>query len=161
YVRPPSLFVEYGDWLWNMRDERVFKAPQKILIRQVGHYPICALDEKQLYSLNTIFNVVLTDKRLCPKYVLGVLNSSLVRYLWRHIFPEIQDVFRRQKKEQLDENPICIGDEKDQSKVVAMVDRVLVAKQGNVDADTSALEREIDQLVYALYGLTSKEIQSI
>ena len=28
----------------------------------------------------------------------------------------------------------------------------------NVDADTSALEREIDELVYKLYGLTEKEI---
>src|SRR5262249_28058051 len=85
YVVPPNLFVEYGDWLWNMRDESIFTAPQKILVRQVGHYPICALDESQLYSLNTIFNVVVTDKRLCPKYLLAVLNSSLARYVWRHI----------------------------------------------------------------------------
>lgn len=35
---------------------------------------------------------------------------------------------------------------------------VIAAKQANPAADTSALEREIDQQVYALYGLTPEEI---
>lgn len=38
-----------------------------------------------------------------------------------------------------------------------MVDRILAAKQSYAEADTSALEREIDELVYALYGLTQEE----
>ena len=42
--------------------------------------------------------------------------------------------------------------------VVSLVDRILAAKQANSTADTSALEREIDQQVYALYGLTPEEI---
>ena len=33
------------------------------------------------------------------------------------------------------------------------VDRILAVKQRDAEADTSALEREIDELVYALYGL--------
>ena len=32
------------------------------------------------------------------------------------------------------------------------IDRILRAKQRDAEADMSALEREIDQLVYALYG---------
>ena len=35
---------------------------------------------------------------------------------------------------------------------------IIAAKQANPAADTSALEREIDQQVYALYGLTPEEI---
>jgi hypothetical protein len=34
-------------------------------------------------------------------------------------------------------------------------------KQRDAEADTSALEREIDELVYALYGLTADEIKII
>ena len=34
----------------------------------------------------------------------------------------------------------------------------MAAKQANSTADVSALEREIDELVYALYGLTPAEI---
>jgi len=39
--------------------------------------------------------------------------------------------------------------------------RILTAKQANPAADTSALEREIDQQVYALYGLTPEESQIV
>ena len=42
--------------------------------------------------------------------------------------------------------------------IVSLVERILAAKQANPAADTSALEREIDQQVYALYGLTPEEI---
>ena len=37
----------------------------------------------------------------------------------------------------------------------------ITAKKQNHQADTSALEREIDQLVYKLYDLTSDEISII
>jgi len=39
-----------------------------------------------------------------------------------------------------------------------LVDRTVGAKNGKPDADTSALEAEIDRQVYALYGLTKEEI---
>ena len=38
-----------------------------------------------------------------------------------------------------------------------LVARILAAKQREAEADTSALERDIDELVYALYGLTPEE----
>ena len=37
-------------------------------------------------------------------------------------------------------------------------DQILSAKASDPGADTRELEREIDQLVYALYGLTEEEI---
>jgi hypothetical protein len=41
------------------------------------------------------------------------------------------------------------------------IDLILAAKQRDAEADVSALEREIDQLVYALYGLTPEEIKIV
>jgi len=40
------------------------------------------------------------------------------------------------------------------------VERILAAKQ-RAEADVSALEREIDELVYALYGLTPEEVKLV
>jgi adenine-specific DNA-methyltransferase len=37
------------------------------------------------------------------------------------------------------------------------VSDILTAKKQDPNADTSALEKEIDQLVYQLYGLTDEE----
>ena len=39
-----------------------------------------------------------------------------------------------------------------------LVESVTTIKKKDPAADTSALEREIDQQVYALYGLTPEEI---
>jgi hypothetical protein len=43
----------------------------------------------------------------------------------------------------------------------ALAERVLAAKRADPAADSSALEREIDQRVYALYGLTADEIKIV
>ena len=48
-----------------------------------------------------------------------------------------------------------------QKPVERLVERILSAKQRDAGADVSALEREIDELVYALYGLTSAEIKLV
>ena len=45
-----------------------------------------------------------------------------------------------------------------QISIIELVDQILDAKHINPNADTSALENEIDNLVYALYDLTSEEI---
>ena len=42
-----------------------------------------------------------------------------------------------------------------------LVEQIVAAMQANPNADTSALERGIDQQVYALYGLTPEEIQIV
>ncbi|MBI5682851.1 MAG: hypothetical protein HZC45_06780 [Deltaproteobacteria bacterium] len=41
---------------------------------------------------------------------------------------------------------------------ITLVDQILAAKQKDPNADTSAFERQIDEMVYKLYGLTDDEI---
>ena len=50
---------------------------------------------------------------------------------------------------------------KNQQPIIRLVDRVLTIKNQAPSADTSALESEIDRLVYQLYGLTDEEIRII
>jgi adenine-specific DNA-methyltransferase len=45
-----------------------------------------------------------------------------------------------------------------QAALITIVNRVLTAKKRDPAADTTAWEREIDRLVYGLYGLTEGEI---
>ena len=127
----------------------------------MGRWPICAYDNKRLFSLNTIYNVVIEDSAYPTKYVLALLNSSLVRHIWGKLFPEVKDVFPRVKKEQLVDIPICKPPSKTGSGLVTLVDRILAAKEKDPAADTSAWEREIDERVYKLYGLTAEEIKIV
>ncbi len=57
--------------------------------------------------------------------------------------------------------PISAVSSKNQKSVEHLVERILSTKQQDVEADTSALEREIDQLVYELYDLTKEEIEIV
>ena len=96
------------------------------------------------------------------KYVLGCLNSSLVSWIFlqrsnvghRDDFPKI--VLKETR-----ELPIAPATSKQQRELERFVDRILATKQGNPEADTRALERDIDQLVYGLYGLTPEEIKIV
>ena len=54
--------------------------------------------------------------------------------------------------------PIKKGDEKTQNVVQKLVDQILSLKKDNPKADTSDLEREIDLMVYELYGLSYDEV---
>ena len=44
---------------------------------------------------------------------------------------------------------------------IEMVNQILLAKENNHDAEASAMEAEIDQIVYKLYGLTPEEIKIV
>lgn len=57
--------------------------------------------------------------------------------------------------------PIYIAEEREQTEIIGLVDKILLTKRANSSADTSALESEIDRLVYQLYGLTEEEIAII
>ena len=54
--------------------------------------------------------------------------------------------------------PIPVATSEQQVPVVELVDHILMTKATDSDAHISEEEAEIDQLVYALYGLTEEEI---
>jgi hypothetical protein len=45
-----------------------------------------------------------------------------------------------------------------QTPIIKFVDNLLAIKSENPNTTTTSLEREIDKLVYQLYGLTEEEI---
>ena len=97
-----------------------------------------------------------------PQYVLGVLNSRLVSWWFVHKFGKMQrETFPQFKVNELADFPLPKNGEKNREQITKLVDRILAAKQREAEADVSALEREIDELVYALYGLTPEEIKLV
>jgi hypothetical protein len=96
-----------------------------------------------------------------PKFWLGLFNSRLgVWYL--HTFTGVPlGGFLALQWPVMKTFPIPNGSTGKRKAVERLVDRIIATKQRDAEADTIALEREIDQLVYALYGLTPEEIQVI
>ena len=94
------------------------------------------------------------SRRFAVKYLLAVMNSTVARDFLRanrrsniHLYP---DDWKKL--------PIPDVPPEQQTPIVKLVDKILTAKRADPQADVSAWEREIDQHVYRLYGLTKEEI---
>ena len=61
----------------------------------------------------------------------------------------------------LSEIPIKKASPDIQNSIIEKVDVIIALKKANPDNDTSSLERQIDTIVYDIYGLTDAEIKII
>jgi hypothetical protein len=57
--------------------------------------------------------------------------------------------------------PLKLAPIKIETEIKTIVDQILIMKLQDSSADTTALETQIDQLVYKLYDLTEEEIKII
>lgn len=137
----------------------------KIIIRQGDIRITAALDINNKfhcgYTLFT-FNVDNDDVQVL-KYILGILNSTLITYYmkeknWIKIIPGKNPQIRVDSVKKI---PICINQKSYNNQIIGLVDQILKAKQLNPMVDTSSLDLEIDKLVYQIYGLTEEEINIV
>ena len=96
-----------------------------------------------------------------PFYCLAILNSRVSLWFAKQVFATKEGGFFDFEPRYCTQFPIPVAPPEKKKPVEHLVDRILMAKQGDAGAEVSALEREIDQLVYALYGLTPEEIKLI
>jgi len=154
-------YIHYGDWLWCPRDEKYFDRPKLLLhaMRNKGlkRRLVATYDDESHYNAHNLANIIAKDgSGYDLKYVLGIFNSALINFWYRNHFPNVNinpNDFRQ--------IPVRTADKRTQTSVVDLVDKILTAKRRNPEADTSALECEIDRAVFALYDLSDKEIAII
>jgi type I restriction-modification system DNA methylase subunit len=153
-------------------DRSKHEARNKLLTRQIGRTPIFAIDTEGKHCLNTLFMVSLLDTN--PLFVLGLLNSKLLGFLWVERFYDQRGTFPKIKGTYLKLLPIKRvlakpTDVEKHDRMVSLVERMLalVPKRraeanpqaaAQLDAQISATDRQIDRLVYELYELTDEEI---
>jgi hypothetical protein len=170
-IRP--YYVEYGNrYCYFNRtakqggcwDERVHDSKNKLLVRQVGTVPEFGIDTLGYAVLNTAFMVVPIDQRTSPsEYLLGILNSAVIRFYWLNRFSDHREVFPKIKGDYLKLLPIepydcnsIIGNE-----IIQLSKRAIqTATSGDTDG-LARIQLEIDRRVFALYGLTQEEIEIV
>jgi hypothetical protein len=131
------------------------------MIRQIGGVPFATLDESGLYTLNTVYNGIILDQNYDIKYIFGLINSKLIKYIWRKNFSDGKSLFPKIKKTQLNEIPIAKADHSEQAKIVVLVDQIFLIKKLDKKSSVFNLESQINQLVYQLYNLTEDEIKIV
>lgn len=88
------------------RKREIFEAKEKILLRQTGSYPICMYDNQQFFTLDTVHNGLLLDKNYSLKFLLTLLNSKFLRFLYESQINEDGKVFAQVKIIYIDPLPI-------------------------------------------------------
>ena len=160
---PAELYINFDiSRLHSNTDETVYLQPEKVLVRKTGNFLLASYDDEQFYTDQSIYN--LYKKRNCEldlKFCLALLNSRLLNYYFQHKMVTNPDVFPYIKGIHLKLLPFRIPSEKTRSAIHELVAEIITTKKKSLDRDTVALERKIDQHVYALYGLTPEEIKIV
>jgi TaqI-like C-terminal specificity domain len=169
-----------------MRDnpslKQFYEAEPKILIRRIinrqDRLDACYCDQQMVFKKD-INPFVLTAAKLSAKFVLGVLNSRLLSYIYVNTSAiATKDDFRQTTLAELRRLPIPFPDfeikvEKSRhDKLVSLVEKMLAltpklraalsdSEKATLQNAVTATDRQIDALVYELYGLTPEEIELV
>jgi restriction endonuclease S subunit len=153
-------WLKYGPWLAEPRNPVKFEG-EKLLIRKIIGKTLIATYVPETSYCNTLLYVLKLEPRvdLGYKYLLGILNSHFVGWYFRKRFQiSASDTFPQIMIGDILQIPLPMTDSNTQKTLISLVDQILSTKKKDPNTDTSALEKQIDEMVYALYGLTPEEI---
>ncbi|WP_426095358.1 DUF7149 domain-containing protein [Flavobacterium sp. DSR2-3-3] len=142
-----------------------YEKKEKILIRRIINRQdrlTVGFTEKKIVFKKDINPFIVTDKDFSTKYVLSILASKFISYLYINISAiALKDDFRQTTLTELRELLIPKISIVKQSEFIELADRILLLKSQDPKAETQDLEQEIDAMVYELYGLSEEEIKII
>lgn len=176
-------YISYGNWLAAPRQRKFFIA-ERILIRQIiSGKPAkiyAGLTNEELYNTQSVFNLVLRENcNINKKYVLGILNSTLMNFYHRHKFLDLSKrLFQKILIQNCKKLPIKLINLDDQNEktyhdeIVNQVDGLLALKEKYHETKLETIreqlqtridysENKIDRIIYKLYNLDENEIDLI
>ncbi len=152
----------------------------RVIVRKTGDAIVATLTpDLESYVLQSLYQSVGVHEHIQPEYVLALLNSSLLTFLYQNsAFGQKGRTMAQFRKGHLDLLPvprIDISSQRDKNRydrMVALVQQMLdlhkqlaAAKTAHektaIERQIDATDHQIDQLVYDLYGLTDDEIKII
>ncbi len=164
-----------GDYWWELRACDYYdKFDQaKLIYPNISKQPEFTFDDSGDYTNQKCFIIPQDDK-----YLLGVLNSGVTRFLYQQILPKLQGNFYEPSYVYLKDFPIREIEANNTNEkalhdlIVRSVDQIMEAKKklaaaaNERDRDfwtnkCDKLESDIDTAVYKLYDLTPDEIALI
>lgn len=149
-------------FLHREREERFFIEGNEKIISQVRcEIPTFVYTKENFYGSRALFFI--QTSRFDMKFLTGLFNSKLIAF-WLKYKGKIQGNLYKIEKEPLLNIPIpkiTKSNQKIVDRIITLVDEILNLKAKDSTFDTSALESEIDKLVYKLYNLNENEINII
>lgn len=135
-----------GCWDTNIHNNKI-----KVLVRQVGSVPVCGIDTNGYAILNSAFMIVpfIYD----PFAIMGLINSKLLKFYWKHKFEDKRKTFPKIKGSYLEILPIPKTSDDALSECVRNI-HLHVVNGISYATELNLMEKK----VYHLYGLTYDEV---
>ncbi|MBR9832917.1 type II restriction endonuclease [bacterium] len=155
-------FINYGEWLAEPRDRKYFE-PKKVVLREIVNPRIyaCLIDYPCVVK-NIAAVVVQKNEDFSLEFLLGLMNSKLMTYyLFEQTPKSTNKSYPSFTSRLLKSIPIKFDKPKIIGRIAELALQIHQNKVVNIEADTTILESQIDQLVYQLYDLTEGEIEII
>ena len=146
----------YG--LHRCRKQIFFQGEKIISLRKCVGKPCFSYSNFDCYVTQTFFSI--KSSRWNLKFLTGILNSKLIAF-WLKNRGKMQGSNYQIDKEPLLGIPLPIIELARQQPIISLVECILVKMEQDMQTDISSEEREIDKLVYELYGLTEEEIRVV
>jgi hypothetical protein len=175
-------WLSYGPWLAAPR-EMYFFENERILFREVPgkNKRIQATIVDDIFYYGHSITPFKKDPNcsISIKYFLGIANSKLLSYYGQLILPNFgKSIFPKLNPNDIKMLPICcldvtIAEESDLYRdIIRLVDNILELNDKISEVKTpsqkdvykrqiESVDKQIDQLVYQLYGLTDEEIRIV
>ncbi|MBE0573636.1 Eco57I restriction-modification methylase domain-containing protein [Candidatus Dojkabacteria bacterium] len=150
-------FISYGSWLAAPRDPKFFKGPRLVFREIIAERFVCAVIEEDFIIDRSLYIALPKDEEVDVYYILGVLCSKLLVWLFKFEKNEFDELFPKIRLEEFKKLPIPKS-KKDKA-VSKLAEEITKLKE--LGKDTTTEESQIDQLVYQLYDLTTEEIEII
>ncbi|MEK7131581.1 MAG: transcriptional repressor LexA [Patescibacteria group bacterium] len=136
---------------------------EKLIICQNALRLRATYDDKEYYCKDTFFVARLNEdlkKDYNIKFFLALLNSKLLHYYYGNIYKgtHIAGGYLHYLIGYLYSLPIAAPTKKQQSEIVALVEKILSTKE---DKKYVLLDEKIDEAIYNLYNLDEREIKMV
>lgn len=175
----PTLIDKQKNRYANLSSKKFFENP-KVLIRRTEDKVVATLDDRKYYVSNNLFTLTPKSKtQYSLKFILAILNSRLISWYFNFIQPRKGRLFAELKINHIDSFPLSRIDFSNSEEklkhdeLVKLAEKMLklnedlqsVIKGTNhcqkINSEIQKTDRQIDQMVYELYGLTPEEIKIV
>ena len=157
-------WINYGPWLAAPRSPENFSG-EKILIRKIVNDTLVATFISYTCYCNTllfVLKLIPAKSLISYRALLGIINSKFMGWYFRKKFQiSNEDTFPQIMIRDILQFTVPNISNTVTNNIENLVDQILAAKKENPQADTSIWEREIDDMVYKLYGFTEDEIKIV
>lgn len=152
-------------------DLRYHQAPEKIIIRTTADSIVATIDRTRSVCLNSVnIAVLLPGLTYDLRALLGILNSRLMKFWYDMTVQETGKTFAELKLAYLYDLPL--PKMSSMKALATCVEQIFVSYESlqtskvpsekiRIERQIDATDREIDNLVYQLYGLTEDEIKIV